>query len=229
MLAYKTLGEIAKNYPNTISVLNEYKLDYCCGGKDTLEVAANALQLNLNEVINTLESAMIKRSDKALKWDEMGMSEIIDHLLETHHKFMRESLEELNVLIFRVLKVHFDHHGELLLKLHQLFGTLKMELEAHLVKEEERLFPMIRRFESQPTKAGLKGIEGFIAETEAEHDVAGDCLKAISTLTQQFTPPDNICLSFRRMYVLLEALQLDTFKHVHTENSILFQKIKEVL
>ncbi|MDA3845077.1 MAG: DUF542 domain-containing protein [Vallitaleaceae bacterium] len=30
----KTLGEIVLNYPDTVKVMNQYKIDYCCNGSD---------------------------------------------------------------------------------------------------------------------------------------------------------------------------------------------------
>ncbi len=33
------------------------------------------------------------------------------------------------------MRVHFDHHGEELIKLHNLFADLKKELEVHFVRK----------------------------------------------------------------------------------------------
>jgi iron-sulfur cluster repair protein YtfE (RIC family) len=38
--------------------------------------------------------------------------EVIDYILDTHHTFMREVLDEHNSLVFKVLKVHFKGHGD---------------------------------------------------------------------------------------------------------------------
>lgn len=48
---------------------------------------------------------------------------------------------------YQNIKSSFGHHGEELLKVHRLFGLLKIELEEHLIKEEENLFPLIKEYE----------------------------------------------------------------------------------
>ena len=35
-----TLADVVKEYPGTIPYLNEYRLDYCCGGHDPIEKIA---------------------------------------------------------------------------------------------------------------------------------------------------------------------------------------------
>lgn len=42
----KSLGEIVTIYPAIVPELNKYKLDYCCGGKDTLRDAVKDQKLD---------------------------------------------------------------------------------------------------------------------------------------------------------------------------------------
>jgi regulator of cell morphogenesis and NO signaling len=224
----KSLGEIVTAYPATVPELNKYKLDYCCGGKDTLGDAVKNLKLNEQSVLNDLEKAVVKaiESDKVTKdWSDASMSDIISHILNTHHVFMKETLSELNNLMFKILKVHFKTDGEILLQVHHLFGNLKTELEAHLVKEEENLFPMIIEYEKSKNDSLKSQILKFIDETESEHDTAGDVLKELARITGDYTAPENACGSYRRTYYLLNDLEKDTFNHIHLENTVLFGKL----
>jgi len=221
-----TLGNIVSKYPNTISVMNQYKLDYCCGGKDTLELAIENLGLNHMEVVDALKEVIVdQKIDEVIDWKQASYKEIIDHILSTHHVFMRDVLEELNISLFKLLKVHYKTHGESLLKIHKLFGTLKTELEAHLIKEEENLFPMILSYEQSKDPKVKEAIVKFINDTEDEHDAAGNLFKALANETNDYSVPEGACFTYKRAYELLDALEKDTFNHIHMENSILFEMI----
>lgn len=221
-----TLGQIVSKHPKTVAVMNQYKLDYCCGGKDTLEVAIKDLSLNETEVISALENVIKEEVKKDVKdWTKESFESIINYILDIHHTFMRDVLEELNVNMFKILKVHYKSHGDSLLRIHKLFGTLKTELEAHLVKEEENLFPLILSYEKTGNEATKKAILDFINDTEDEHDAAGDVFKALSLETNDYTPPEGACYTYKRTFELLDALEKDTFNHIHMENSVLFEMI----
>lgn len=224
----KSLGEIVTAYPAVVPELNKYKMDYCCGGKEALREAIKVLKLNEQTVLVDLERAVSNTlaSDKVVRdWSDESMSSIINHLLTTHHVFMKETLAELNDLMFKILKVHFSTNGETLLQVHHLFGNLKTELEAHLVKEEENLFPMILEYEENMSNVLKSQIMRFIEETESEHDAAGDIFKELSRITDDYTAPENACNSYRRAFSLLDDLEKDTFNHIHLENTVLFGKL----
>jgi len=221
-----TLGDIVTAYPGTAKVMNKYKIDYCCGGKDVLEDVLADLPVDSDAVVNELESAtQVSDNQVVVDWKQQSLSQIVDYILNNHHTFMKETLEELNMLMFRILKVHYKSDGESLLKIHKLFGTLKTELEAHLVKEEENLFPLIVEYEATKSDVTKQAILKFIADTEAEHDAAGDLFKALEEATNDFTAPEHACYSYKRTFELLDALEKDTFNHIHMENSILFPMI----
>lgn len=221
-----TLGEIVSLYPNTAKVMNKYKIDYCYRGKDTLYKALGNLSLDTGTVVSELESqAALTKYEDIINWKNESLSKIIDYILDTHHKFMREALEEINYLMFKILKVHYNTNGESLLVIHKLFGSLKTELEAHLVKEEENLFPLIKAYEKNKSTDIKNSIIKFILDTENEHDAAGDLFKALEAATNDFSPPENACTSYVRTFKLLDALEKDAFKHIHLENSVLFTMI----
>jgi regulator of cell morphogenesis and NO signaling len=222
----ETLGSIVSKHPNTVNVLNRYKIDYCCGGKTTLKDAINNLGLDATKVINELQLQIVRNDGvKAVDWEKQSLTQIVDYILDTHHGYLKETLAEVNELMFKILKVHYRTDGQSLLVIHKLFGTLKTELEAHLVKEEENLFLLIKRYDETGERSLLKEIKQFIKDTEDEHDAAGDLFKALEKETNDFTAPKGACYSYNRTFELLDALEKDTFNHIHMENSVLFLKI----
>lgn len=220
-----SLGEIVKAFPGTVPTFNKYKLDYCCGGKDSLKIAAEALSLNADSILNEINTIITKSSETTNKyknWDNESMGSIIEYILNKHHVFMKETLFELDLLMLKILKVHFKTDGETLLQVHKLFGNLKTEMDAHLIKEEGNLFPMILEYERTKNLELKHKISSYIEETESEHDTAGDVFKKLENITNNYTAPEDACPTYVRTYKLLDALEKDTFNHIHLENTILF-------
>ncbi len=125
----------------------------------------------------------------------------------------------------RVAEVHGGRHSELP-EVRDLFAALRAELELHMQKEEQALFPMIKQLDSGI--AGAAGDCGTIGNPirmmEDEHDHAGDALGTLRMLTGGFAPPVDACNSYRVMLDSLAKLEADLHQHIHKENNILFPK-----
>jgi regulator of cell morphogenesis and NO signaling len=102
-----------------------------------------------------------------------------------------------------------------------------MELEQHLIKEEEILFPLIRKYEAEGTEELKKKIGEVIRETEEEHEAAGDILKELRSITEDYIVPTDGCATYSKTYKLLQELESDLFQHIHLENNILFRRFEE--
>ena len=59
---------------------------------------------------------------------------------------------------------------------------------------------------------------------ENEHENAGDIFKEINRLTNNYTPPEGACNTFRALYAKLDEFEQDLHQHIHLENNILFPK-----
>jgi len=62
---------------------------------------------------------------------------------------------------------------------------------------------------------------------EHEHDHAGAQLNEIRILTNNYTPPQDACTTYRLSFAALQAFEIDLHQHVHLENNILFPKAIE--
>jgi regulator of cell morphogenesis and NO signaling len=63
-----------------------------------------------------------------------------------------------------------------------------------------------------------------VSVMEYEHDSAGTALKQLRELTNDFTPPEGACSTWRALWHGLAALEQDTHQHIHLENNILFPR-----
>ena len=122
----------------------------------------------------------------------------------------------------KILLVHYAHHGELLTRLHHLYGTLKTDLEEHFAREEKLVFPLMREY-PQPGQDILT----LVQDLEDDHTAAGNIIKEIEELTDHFTAPADACATFKRTYQLLEEFINDVFVHIFKENSIVFPEYAE--
>lgn len=222
------LGEVVSIFPDSSEIFNEYKIDYCCGGYNALGQALKDKGLDSELIIAKLNNEynkFISSNTYYKDWRKEKPTEVIKHILKAHHDFTKKELREIDMLMFKILKVHFSSHKEELLTVHRLFGNLKIELEEHLIKEEEELFPLIQAFENTNNKEMLEEIHKFIKETEAEHDAAGDILKELEKITGDFKAPKGACTTYKLVYDKIHNLQKDLFTHIYLENSVLFNML----
>jgi regulator of cell morphogenesis and NO signaling len=218
------LGELVTYFPAITSRLNELHIDYCCQGDRTLDAAIKEAGLTSDFVteVQNAYSGYLSRPGKELPVSELSDEKLIDLILEIHHQPERALWRELDQLINKILLVHYEHGKEMLLKLHRNFSELKMELEEHFAKEEEELFPAMRKSNKTPEERAA--IKELLLELEGDHDGAGQIIKRIIKDTDDFTPPEYACATMKAVFMKLHELADDIFLHVAKENSVLFKR-----
>jgi regulator of cell morphogenesis and NO signaling len=222
------IGDIVARFPKAGDIFKHYNVDFCCGGNRPLAEAISEQKLNASEVLGQLNAAyanMQAASEQQDRdWQQAAYGEFIDHVVHTHHGYLHRELPKIRELTTKILRVHGGNHRELA-KVHKLFHLLKMDLEEHLIKEEEQLFPAIKAYEQQPSSAQLQNAAELIEELESEHTAAGDILKEMRQITDQYRVPDDGCPTYRLTYDKLQELEADLFQHIHLENNIMFPRI----
>jgi regulator of cell morphogenesis and NO signaling len=226
--------DVVVNHPETRQVLESLGIDYCCGGGNTLGAAVAAAGLELAGVISAVEQAV---ADAALperaaerSWSDAALTELVDHIEQTHHVYTKESLSRLGDLFAKVLQAHGARHGDMLKPLQTTFAGLRDELEMHLMKEEQVLFPYIRAMETSLQQTGqvppmhCGTVQNPIQQMVAEHEDAGDALARMRSLTDGYALPEDACASFGALFEGLQELEEDLHQHIHLENNILFPR-----
>ncbi|EHK2327831.1 iron-sulfur cluster repair di-iron protein [Clostridium perfringens] len=222
-----SLGEVVTVYPAVVKKFNDMELDYCCGGNKSLEVALKEKGVDVHKFVEDLNKEFKEfrfENSQYVDWREKSSEELINHIVETHHGETFRLLREIDPLMVKVFKVHFSHNPELLMKVHSLFGKLKCELEEHLLKEENILFPLMIKYDKAKDEKEKKEIEEDIRIIVNEHEAAGDILKELAEVTEDYKVPEWGCISFKLLYDYLHNLEKDLFIHIHKENNILFPR-----
>ena len=222
----QSIGEIVSILPKASEVFKKLNIDFCCGGHRPLAEAIKELDLDEGEVLSKLEAAYEETKQLADQTDfrEISLADLIDYIISVHHSYLKRALPELSELTTTILRVHGPNHTDLF-KVHKLFHNLKMELDQHLIKEEEILFPMIKEYDTNPSDALLEKIAAVVKETEEEHEGAGDILKELRRITEDYIIPADGCATYSKTFRSLQELEGDLFQHIHLENNILFRRL----
>lgn len=221
------VGEIVAIVPKAGEIFKQYHIDFCCGGDRPLAQVIKEQNLNSDEVLGKLNEAYREAEEAKNHKDftSMSMTELADYIENTHHVFTKHILPELSEYTYKILRAHGARHNELF-KVHKLFHDLKTDLDQHLLKEEELLFPLVRDYESSPSQEKLKRIMQTMSETEDEHVSAGNILKELRRLTEDYKIPSDACQTLVKTYERMQELESDLFQHIHLENNILFKNIR---
>ena len=225
-----TVGQWVSEYPQTARVFEELQIDYCCGGGIALAEACGKKQLDADNIVARLTEIVANARDEPTEnWLETQLTELCDHIEQTHHAYLRQELPRLTEIVDKVVAAHGAKHAELG-ELKQVFAALRAELEPHMFKEEQILFPAIRQLEAAANRPSFPfgTVANPIRMMEHEHDTAGNALADIRRLTRDFLPPDGACNTYRVMLDSLQALEGDLHQHIHKENNILFPRAQKL-
>ncbi len=222
-----TVGQLVREIPSRARVFETFQIDYCYGGKLTLSEACQRRQVEPAEVIEQLKQcdAEAAADDQSIDADAMSLLQLVNHIEQTHHAYLRGELPRLDRITEKVARVHGEKEPRLR-TVRQAFLTLRSELEPHMMKEERILFPMVRQLVAPGSAPEFHcgSLAGPILQMEHEHDHAGDALATIRAATDDFSPPTWACNTYRAMLDGLKRLEKDMHQHVHKENNILFPK-----
>ncbi len=227
-----SVGQLVAQRPLRACVLEQLGIDYCCGGKATLEDVCQKKGLNVEEVMAKLVAADLKGNQSDEKdWTKADLKDLADHITTAYHQPLREELLRVAQLSAKVARVHGDNHPEMIEVLN-VFNQFKLKLELHMQKEEMILFPGIKAMEAtgSPQIFGCGGgIDHPIEMMTQEHDEAGEALCTMRRLTNNYTPPEDACNTFRVLLDSLAQIESEMHQHVHKENNILFPRALALL
>ncbi len=230
-----TVGELASKLPNAAQVFAKYGIDYCCGGGTSLADACNLAGVKVDELVRAIEQAAPQGadSDRTKDYSNMSARGLVDHILGTHHVFTRSELPRLAQLIEKVVSVHGSRHPELS-SVQEIFQRLHADLDPHMDKEENILFPYVVELDAAAERGSRCGppffvtVQNPIRMMQHEHDAVGEMLKQLRSVTSNYTTPTDGCASYQALYSALENLEMDIHQHIHLENNILFPRAVEL-
>lgn len=226
---FETIGDFVANDFRNAQIFKKLGIDFCCGGKKTLEEVCNAKGIDIQTLKAKLVEMQTRGKGDTINYDSWDIGFLSDYIINTHHVYVKESLPFILELASKVAMAHGQNHPEVI-EVHVILNKLSSDFKSHMIKEESIVFPAIKKLvaidkmQNELSKESSTEIHLPTEDLETEHEQAGDYMKLIRKITSNYTLPKNACASFTILYKKLQEFENDLFKHVHLENNILFPK-----
>src|SRR5687767_3110687 len=107
-----TVAEIASKSLAAVRVFEKLGIDYCCGGKRPLADVCRAKGYDPETVQQELDDAMSASTSAARDWTKAPLRELIDHIVNTHHSYLKRELPAISVRLEKVYRVYNERYGE---------------------------------------------------------------------------------------------------------------------
>lgn len=226
-----SVNDIVKQNYRTADVFRKYGIEYCCGGKWPLETVCMTKGLEFEQLKKELlDSSRSIELPPSLPYNDWPIDFLINYITHIHHHYLKESLPGTEA----ILKDFTDDHEKKFPQMREvckIFVQLKKEILPHIQQEEESIFPYIRQISNAHknndsyakllVKTLRKPIETIASH---EHKFLESSIYRFRELTDNYTAPDNACVSHRLTFSRLRDLDNDLVQHVYLENEILFPK-----
>ncbi len=230
---------VAQDY-RTAEVFRRHGIGYCCGGKWPMDMACEMRGIDAEKIQAELEAATrtihISNLLDFANWD---IDFLIDYIINVHHRYLKKSLPETQLLLREFAKEHIKKYPYLA-ELEKQFDLLIQQLLPSIQREDEVIFPYIRQIahahqHKEPYAAlFVRTMRKPVEETMFKgHETVSEIILSIRTITNKYTTPENVCISHKVVIAKLKELDNDLMQHLYLEQSVLFPRAmaieKEVL
>lgn len=223
----KSVGGIVADNFSCAAVFRKYGIDFCCHGDASLTEACLSAGVEMEEVLKDLLT--VKDAVRSQDFAAWPTDLLIDYVLKIHHRGIRREGPHILELLSKVAAAHGTSHPELH-QLLELFTASLEDLEMHLQKEENVLFPYLME-QCHALENGLSiapmhcgSVANPIRVMRMEHEAEGDRYHLITRLTDNFTVPADGCNSYRLLMDELKEFMNNLYEHIHLENNIIFPR-----
>ncbi len=224
-----TIAELVIKDFRKADVFKKYGIDFCCGGKKTVAKACKEKGLNVTTIEQELKDTENQDLTVTENFNTMELDVLADYIVKKHHSYVIQSIPIIFQYTQKVAKVHGNTHPEAI-EIASKFLIVVDELNRHMMKEENILFPFIKKLAEGKRNNTSVGAPPFgtianpVRMMETEHQEVGNVMEAINKLANGYTPPADACTTFRISYAKLKEFEDDLHQHIHLENNILFPK-----
>lgn len=217
---------ISKNYRSAL-VFRAFGIDFCCIGDLTLREACARKNVDPKDLVEKLEEAFALPDEEINDFHSWPLNRLANFIETKYHGLIRERFPVIQKFLKRIVKVHGAFEPNLK-KVKSLFDQSTGELLDHMQREELIIFPFIRKIVAGGKSKDLllgpsfQNVKETIFSLMNEHDQEGEYLREIRSLTDNFSPPDYACNTYKVAFALLKEFEKSMHQHIHLERDILF-------
>jgi regulator of cell morphogenesis and NO signaling len=226
-LSNVTVGDIVASDFRAAVVFERFGIDFCCGGRRSLADACRTATADPEAVMRALDDlpASTGGDDDTARWP---VDRLIEHIVSTHHAYVRSAMPLIARYLVKLEEAHGVRHPELA-RVRTYFDQIGRDLDQHMLKEEQVLFPYVAELAAREGRCGrtrspFGTVENPIRMMEREHREAADGLRIIRELTASYTAPEDGCTTYAVCMAELAHFETDLHRHVHLENNLLFPR-----
>ncbi|MCB0727447.1 MAG: iron-sulfur cluster repair di-iron protein [Ignavibacteria bacterium] len=228
-----SIGSFVANDYRAATVFQKYKIDFCCKGGRSINEVCESKNIDADKLLKELTEVSSQPGDQTIDFKSWPIDLLADYIEKKHHRYIEEAVPSLQQFLDKLCKVHGSNHHELF-AIKKEFNASAGELATHMKKEELILFPYVRQMiksaksKDQLAKPGFGTVENPIAAMMYEHDTEGGRFRKIAELSNNYTPPEDGCTTYKVAFSMLKEFESDLHLHIHLENNILFPKAVEM-
>lgn len=215
------VSKVVTHSPGMAAVFQRLGIDFCCGGHRPIQDICADKGLDGTTMAAMLNALRGGRISEAERVDGYSAAQLVAHIVDAHHSYVRSEAPRLQAMADKVARVHADKDA----RVRDVAATLRdmlEELGQHMEREEKVVFPAIL----EAARVGAKlSDKRALRELHDEHVSAGQALQTIRQLTDGYTPGEWACGTVRSLWHDLAEFEADLFNHVHKENNILFPMV----
>lgn len=224
-----TIRQIALLIPGSTDVFRKEGIDYRGGAERTLEEACIDADLSLDYLARRLEGVADDEPRSSRNWQVEPLFVLTAHIVNVHHAYARHELPRLAQQALALSRAVGEQFPELT-RIEVLLRAMVREFNAHMLSEEQTIFPYIVQLEAAdrerelPPQSPTGTSDSPLRNMMAEHDSAVEMLRELRYLTSDFTPAPDAILNMRRFYSALEVFESDMQEHIRLEDNVLFPR-----
>ncbi|UMB55396.1 DUF542 domain-containing protein [Lutibacter sp. A64] len=228
-----TVAEVVSKKVGSDHVFSKYKIDFCCGGGDTLEKACKESGVEFEilkeeiEIVNTNITG-------GITIEELDIPTLISEVKGGYHTTISDTFFEITPYVEKVTNVHGELHKELF-EINDLYKNVELLINETFRNSIMSLCPIINEIVELSTKSEEVSIETLqvfkkaVERNEIAQKLIGDSFKEISRLSSNYQVPGDGCNSFKYLYKNLKQLEHEVHKYMHFEKNVLIPKTLNII
>ena len=225
------IGQLVAEDYRTAAIFSQFKIDFCCKGNQSIGEVCEKKKINSEQLLSALSKQTASSENADIDYKSWPLDLLADYIEKKHHRYVAEKTPILQQYLKKISAVHGQQHPELL-TIAQEFDGCAAALAAHMKKEELILFPAIRKMITQAHTSAARppkiALQQPIQVMQDEHEQEGERFRKMAELSNNYTPPEDACNTYRVTYAMLNEFEKDLHLHIHLENNILFPKAQEL-
>ena len=225
------IAKFAADLPGAMAIFESLGLDYACAGDRSLDDAAHAEGIAPEVVIASLRR--LKSSEQAGSWGDRPLADLTHHLVEQHHRFVREELARIAIRLSDLCSSPGRAQPDLML-LRSAFARLSEMILPHLHHEEEKVFRAVEAVEktwqsNEPLADTDTDLLATLQQLADEHGAIDAQLRTMRGLRFRLADSDELPPLCSITLEELATLEAHLHEYIFLENCILFPRAAALL